>query len=187
MIGVYGLFFEFYNPGFGVPGVIGAICLILGLYALQQLPVNYAGLALIALGVAFMVAEAFVPSFGILGLGGVVAFVVGAVILIDTEVPGFGIPLALIVGLALVSALTMAAIAGLAMKARRRPVVSGEEELIGSEGTVLDCENGQCWARVHSERWKVASSETLTPGQHVRITGRRDLTLSVVPVTSKGA
>jgi len=90
MIGVYGLFFEFYNPGFGVPGVVGAICLLLGLYALQQLPVNYAGLALIVLGIAFMVAEAFVPSFGILGLGGIVAFVFGAVILIDMEVPGFG-------------------------------------------------------------------------------------------------
>jgi membrane-bound serine protease (ClpP class) len=186
MIGVYGLFFEFYNPGFGVPGVVGAICLLLGLYALQQLPVNYAGLALIVLGIAFMVAEAFVPSFGILGLGGIVAFVFGAVILIDTEVPGFGIPIGLIVGLAIISAVTIAAIAGFALKARHRPVVSGEEELMGSEGVVVNCENDQCWARVHSELWKVQGAEPLKPGQSVRVTGRKDLILSVSPVGPKG-
>ncbi|MGA7181056.1 MAG: nodulation protein NfeD [Thiobacillaceae bacterium] len=186
MIGVYGLLFEFFNPGFAVPGVIGAICLLLGLYALQQLPVNYAGLALIALGVAFMVAEAFVPSFGILGLGGVAAFVFGAVILLDTEVPGFGIPLALIASLGIVSALTIAGIAGLALRARNRPVVSGAEELVGSEGVVLNCENGQCWARVHSELWKVQSPDQLMPGSPIRVTGRKDLTLMVLPITTKG-
>lgn len=186
MIGVYGLFFEFYNPGFGVPGVVGAICLLLGLYALQQLPVNYAGLALIVLGIAFMVAEAFMPSFGILGLGGIAAFVFGAVILIDTDVPGFGIPIGLIVGLALISAVTIAAIVGFALKARRRPVVSGEEELIGSTGEVVNCENGQCWARVHSELWKVQAAEPLRPGQPVKVTGRKDLTLTVSLVGPKG-
>ncbi len=186
MIGIYGLFFEFYNPGFGVPGVVGAICLLLGLYALQQLPVNYAGLALIVLGIAFMVAEAFMPSFGILGLGGIAAFVFGAVILIDTDVPGFGIPIGLIVGLALISAVTIAAIVGFALKARRRPVVSGEEELIGSTGEVVNCENGQCWARVHSELWKVQAAEPLRPGQPVKVTGRKDLTLTVSLVGPKG-
>lgn len=186
MIGIYGLFFEFYNPGFGVPGVVGAICLLLGLYALQQLPVNYAGLALIVLGIGFMVAEAFVPSFGILGLGGIVAFVFGAVILIDTEVPGFGIPIGLIVGLAVVSAVTIAAIVGLALKARGRPIVSGGEELVGSEGLITNCDNGECWARVHSESWKVQSTEQLKPGLSVRVTGRKDLTLLVSPIPPKG-
>src|SRR5690606_13208878 len=100
MIGIYGLIFEFANPGTGAGGVIGGICLLLALYALQLLPVSYAGVALIMLGIAFMVAEAFMPSFGVFGLGGVVAFVTGAVILFDTEVPGYGIPLALIVTLA---------------------------------------------------------------------------------------
>ncbi|MGE5028209.1 MAG: NfeD family protein, partial [Betaproteobacteria bacterium] len=108
MIGVYGLFFEFSNPGFVAPGVVGAICLLLGLYALHLLPVNYAGLGLILLGIAFMVAEAFVPSFGALGLGGVTAFIIGAVILIDTDVPGFGIPVPLIVTLAAASAAAIA-------------------------------------------------------------------------------
>ncbi len=92
MIGIYGLIFELANPGMALPGVLGGICLLLGLYALQMLPVNYAGLALIALGLAFMVGEAFVASFGVLGIGGIVSFVVGALILIDTEVPGYGIP-----------------------------------------------------------------------------------------------
>ena len=105
MIGVYGLIFELANPGMALPGVLGGICLLLGLYALQLLPVSYAGMGLILLGLMFMVGEAFVPSFGILGIGGVVAFVIGALILVDTDVPGFGIPLALIVGIATVSAL----------------------------------------------------------------------------------
>ncbi|MDU2612433.1 MAG: nodulation protein NfeD, partial [Pseudomonas aeruginosa] len=104
MIGIYGLIFELANPGMALPGVLGGICLLLGLYALQMLPVNYAGLALIALGLAFMVGEAFVASFGVLGIGGIVSFVVGALILIDTEVPGYGIPPGLVVALALLSA-----------------------------------------------------------------------------------
>ena len=186
MIGVYGLFFEFYNPGFGVPGVVGAICLLLGLYALQQLPVNYAGLALIVLGIAFMVAEAFVPSFGILGLGGIVAFVFGAVILIDTEVPGFGIPIGLIVGIAIISAVLIAAIVGFALKARHRPVVSGAEELVGSRGEVVNCQNGECWARIHSELWKVQGTEPLKPGQPIRVMGRNGLVLTVSSHGVKG-
>lgn len=186
MIGIYGLLFEFYNPGLGVPGVVGAICLLLGLYALHLLPVNYAGLALILLGIAFMVAEIFAPSFGVLGLGGVAAFSMGAVILIDTEVPGFGIPLSLIVILGVVSALIIVAIGRLALKAHERPVVSGSEELIGSEGEVLTCPDGQCWARVHSELWQVRSAERLTPGLRVRVTGINGLILIVTPTAAKG-
>lgn len=186
MIGVYGLFFEFYNPGLAVPGVVGAICLLLGLYALQQLPVNYAGLALIVLGVAFMVAEAFVPSFGILGLGGIAAFVFGAVILIDTEAPGFGISISLIAGLAIISALIIAGIAAFALKARRRPVVSGEEELLGSRGEIVNCEEGECWARVHSELWRVRGTESFNPGQSVWVTGRNGLVLIVASGGPKG-
>ncbi|MGA9992651.1 MAG: nodulation protein NfeD [Thiobacillaceae bacterium] len=186
MIGIYGLFFEFFNPGMVAPGVIGAICLLLGLYALQQLPVNYAGLALILLGIGFMVAEAFAPSFGILGLGGVVGFVLGAVILIDTEVPGFGIPIALIIALAVISAFAIAAMAGLAIKARRRPVVSGGEQLIGSKGVVLSCAGDTCWARVRSELWQVRSSAQLATGLPITVTARDGLTLVVSPTASKG-
>ncbi|BBP04893.1 hypothetical protein TPL01_13040 [Sulfuriferula plumbiphila] len=186
MIGVYGLFFEFFNPGFVAPGVLGGICLLLALYAFQLLPVNYAGLTLILLGIAFMVAEAFAPSFGVLGIGGVAAFVIGAVILIDTELPGFGIPIGLIVAISAVSAVLIASLAGMALKVRRRTVVSGAEQLLGSVGEVVKCSEDICWARVHSELWQVKSTQVLIPGQHIRVTGREGLTLIVMPQFEKG-
>ena len=108
------------------------------MFAFQMLPVNYAGLALIVLGLAFMIAEVFFPSFGSLGIGGVIAFVVGAIFLIDTEVPGFGIPIPLIAGLALASAAFMILVGGMAAKARLRPVVTGREELLGAGGEVIE-------------------------------------------------
>lgn len=181
MIGIYGLFFEFSNPGFGVAGVLGGICLLLALYALQLLPVNYAGLALILLGIAFMVAEAFLPSFGVVGIGGIVAFVVGAVILIDTELPGYGIPIGLIVAIAVLSAVLIVAVAGMALKARRRAVVSGAEELIGGLAEVLEDTPAEGWARIHGENWWVVSKAPLRRGQKVRVLARTGLVLEVAP------
>lgn len=187
MIGVYGLFFELANPGAVVPGVIGAISLLLALYALQMLPVNYAGLALILLGLAFMVAEAFVPSFGVLGLGGIVAFAIGAVVLIDTDVPGFGVSPYLIGTLAVISAVTLVAIGGLAAKAYRRPVVIGGKQLVGSVGRVISCAEGECWAEVRGEIWRVRSTTQLTPGLQVTVTDEEGLILTVVaPMAVKG-
>jgi membrane-bound serine protease (ClpP class) len=181
LVGVYGLFFEFSNPGFVLPGVAGAISLLLALFAFQLLPVNYAGLGLIVLGIAFMVAEAFVPSFGALGIGGVVAFVIGSVMLIDTDVPGYGIPWPVIVPVALTSALFLFLVVGMALKARRRPVVSGSEELIGSIGEVLDSFEHEGWAHLHGETWKVRSPRPLARGQKVRVLRRDGLTLEVTP------
>lgn len=185
MIGVYGLFFEFSNPGFVAPGVIGAICLLLALYGLQLLPVNYAGLALILLGIGLLVAEAFIPSFGTLGIGGIAAFVIGAVILIDTDIPGFGIPLALIVGVAVVSAAFIFAVSALALKAGRRPVVSGREALIGSRGDILEALDTEGWARVQGERWHVKSDVPLAAGQRVRVVGMEGLLLTVTPESTE--
>lgn len=182
MIGIYGLIFEFANPGTGAGGVIGGICLLLALYALQLLPVSYAGVALIMLGIAFMVAEAFMPSFGVFGLGGVVAFVAGAVILFDTEVPGYGIPLALIVTLALVSALLLFAIVAMALKARRRRLVSGDSQLIGCLTPIIALQQddaGSGWVQLQGERWQVRSSTPLHEGQQVRVIARRGLQLDV--------
>jgi membrane-bound serine protease (ClpP class) len=179
MVGVYGLFFEFTSPGFGVPGVLGAICLLLALYALQLLPVNYAGLALILLGVTFMVAEAFFPGYGVLGIGGVIAFVVGGIILIDTELPGFGIPLGLIVAIATTSALLLGLVGGMALKARRRRLVSGDEALVGSVGEMLEDAATEGWARVHGESWRVQSASPLRHGQKVRVVARNGLVLRV--------
>jgi len=182
MIGIYGLIFEFANPGTGAGGVIGGICLLLALYALQLLPVSYAGVALIMLGIAFMVAEAFMPSFGVFGLGGVVAFVTGAVILFDTEAPGYGIPLALIVTLALVSALLLFAIVAMALKARRQRLVSGDSQLVGCLTPIIALQQddtGSGWVQLQGERWQVRSSTPLHEGQQVRVIARRGLQLDV--------
>jgi membrane-bound serine protease (ClpP class) len=181
LIGVYGLWFEFSNPGFMFPGVMGAICLLLALFAFQLLPVNYAGLALIVLGLGFMIAEAFLPSFGSLGIGGVIAFVAGAVLLIDSDVPGFGIPLWLIAGLAASSVAFVLLVGGLAARARTRPVVTGREELVGAGGEVLQVGEGEAWVRVHGETWRVRSRGPLAPGSRVRVTGVDGLVLEVTP------
>jgi len=185
-IGIYGLVFEFMNPGFVAPGVVGAICLLLALYALQLLPVNYAGLALALLGLMLMVAEAFLPSFGVIGFGGIVAFVAGALMLVDTDVPGFGIPPALIATLGLASALLLIGSARLALASRRRPPASGATTLIGATARVeritQDGGSRAAWVRIEGELWQAASGLPLSQSQTVRVVGRRGLTLDVVPV-----
>ncbi len=183
LLGIYAIIFEFSNPGLVLPGVAGAISILIALYGLHLLPVNYAGLALIILGIGFMVAEAFLPAYGSLGIGGVIAFVVGSVILID--VPGFGVPYALIGGFAVASLAFLLFVAAVLLKARRRPVVSGAEELVGASGEVLGDFQGEGWARVHSETWRVRSSTALRNGERVRVARIDGLTLDVVP--DKGA
>ncbi|MGH8681540.1 MAG: NfeD family protein [Burkholderiales bacterium] len=187
MLGIYGIWFEFSNPGFVFPGVIGAICLLLAMFAFQMLPVNYTGLALIVLGVGFMIAEVFFPSFGSLGIGGLVAFVVGAIFLMDTEIPGYGIPLPLIAGIAVATAAFMILVGGMAAKARTRPVITGREELLGSGGEVIEAAGDEVWARVHGETWRVRSREPLAPGSRVRVTGVDGLVLDVTPESPKAS
>ncbi len=179
LVGIYGLIFEGYNPGAIVPGVVGAICLLVAAYALQLLPVNYAGLALIALGVVLMVAELFAPSFGALGIGGVIAFVIGSVILIDTDVPGFSISLSLIFSMALAGGLLVFAILAVAVKARRAPVVTGREEMIGGIGEARTdiADTGSVW--VHSELWNARAASPLQAGDKVRVMDMDGLTLVV--------
>ncbi len=180
-LGVYGLMFEFMSPGAVAPGVIGALCLLLGLYGLHLLPVNYAGLAFILLGIAFMIGEAFLPSFGVLGLGGVVAFVAGALMLIDTDLPDYGVPLGLVAVVAIVSAVLIGATASVALKTRRRAVAGGPDDIIGSLGEVLeDSGGGEGWANVRGETWRVASAMPLRRGQLVRVAGQRGALLDVV-------
>jgi len=181
LLGIYALIFEFMNPGLVLPGVVGAICLLLALYAFHLLPVNYAGLALIALGIAFMVAEAFLPSFGALGVGGLVAFVIGSVILIDDEatLPGFEIPYALIAGVTVASAAFLFFVLGMAMRNRKRPVVSGREYLIGAGGVALEDFEREGWARVQGETWRVRSGAPVREGQRLRVTSMDGLLLTV--------
>ena len=182
LLGLYALVFEFTNPGLILPGVVGAICVLIAMYAFQMLPVNYAGLALILLGIAFMVAEAFLPSFGALGVGGLAALVIGSVILFDDEAaPGFEVPYALVGGVAVASGVFLLGLVGMVVRARRRPVVSGREDMIGAGGLVLEPADGGAWARVRGENWRVRSAAPLAPGARVRVTGMQGLTLEVMP------
>jgi membrane-bound serine protease (ClpP class) len=182
LVGVYALIFEFMSPGMILPGVVGAIALLLALYALHLLPVNYAGLALMLLGIAFMIAEVFLPSFGAIGVGGIVAFVLGSLLLIeDTELPGFEIPYALIAGVAAASAGFLILIVGMLVKSRRRAVVSGREQMLGASAEALADFDLEGWARVHGEQWKVRSSRPVRRGQKLRVTGMQGLVLSVEP------
>lgn len=181
LLGVYGLIFEFANPGMLLPGVVGGICLLLGLFAMQALPISYAGLALMVLGIVLMVSEAFVPSFGALGLGGIAAFILGSVMLIDTDVPGYGLPWMLIVPVAVTSALFSFFVASMALRARQRPVVTGAEEMIGATGVTLEEIEHEGWARVHGEQWRVRSTVPLPRGSAIRVRARHGLILDVEP------
>jgi membrane-bound serine protease (ClpP class) len=187
LVGIYGLLFEFLSPGFVAPGVIGAISLLLGLLALQMLPVSFAGLALMALGVALLVAEHYAPGFGILGGGGLVAFAAGSMMLIDTETPGYGVPLSVVAAAtAAIGALLLVTLT-LALRSRRLPVVSGREHLMGAGGEIIDQAGGAYYARVFGERWQVRSAAPLAIGVRIRVIAIEGLVLVVEPLQTEGA
>ncbi|NOH68184.1 NfeD family protein [Vibrio rotiferianus] len=182
LIGIYGLLLEFYNPGIGLPGVLGGICLLLAMYALQMMPVNYAGLGLILLGIALMIAEAFSPSFGVLGLGGVVAFVLGSVFLMDSELPGFQIALPLIFGIAIFSVALIIITVGLLLRIRNRKATTGLEAYPGKLAIVSDdFIDGTGRVQLEGALWKAKASEQLKQGDQVTIINVEGLTLTVKP------
>ena len=180
LLGIYALIFEFTNPGLVLPGVVGAICVLLAMYAFHLLPVNYAGLLLIVLGIAFMVAEAFLPAFGSLGIGGLIALVLGSIILIDADaVPsGFDIPYSLIGGVAAASAAFVFLVVGMAVRNRRRPVLTGREQMIGASAEALEDFEQEGWARVHGESWRVRSNVPVRRGERLRVTAIEGLILT---------
>lgn len=182
LVGIYGLIYELANPGAIMPGVIGAIALVTALFAFQALPVNYAGLTLLVLGMAFMVLEAFVPSFGALGIGGAIAFVIGSVILYRDETGQIGVAIPLIATFALLSVALFAGVVGYALKSRRRPVVSGREEMLHAVGVAEEDFDTIGRIRVHSESWNASTSATLRKGQRVRVTEMDGLRLTVEPL-----
>jgi membrane-bound serine protease (ClpP class) len=161
MVGIYGLLFEFMNPGSVVPGTVGGISLLVGLYALAALPVDLAGGALILLGMALLVAEAFAPSFGMLGIGGIAAFVLGAAILIDTDVPAFQISWSTIAALAVAGAALVLIAARLGIRSQRMRVETGEQAMIGARGKVLDWDGTAGHVFVRSERWSASGPQGL--------------------------
>jgi membrane-bound serine protease (ClpP class) len=181
MIGLYGLMYEGWNPGAIVPGVVGVICLLLAAYALQIIPVNYAGLALIVVGLALMTAEAFAPSFGALGLGGVAAFVFGAIMMFDSDIPGFGISIAFVSLLGVLAALAIAWLVRYVLKLRKRGAVSGKSSIVGGIGTAMEdfTGNGRVW--LEGEAWAAYSEAPLTKNQDVVVTSMEGLTLYVRP------
>lgn len=180
MVGIYGLIFEFLTPGTLVPGTIGGICLLLGLYALALLPVSFAGLGLIILGVGLTVAEAHSPSFGALGVGGGTALVLGATILFDTDIPGLKVSWPVLGAIAVACLALSLFIARLAFISRRHDVVTGSEQMIGISGKVDSWTGISGYVIAHGERWKAVSTEPLAAGDRVKVTGRDGLTLEVV-------
>jgi membrane-bound serine protease (ClpP class) len=179
LLGIYGLILEFYNPGAIFPGVLGGICLLLALYALQVLPVSFVGLGLILLGVILMIAEAMVPSFGVLGFGGVISFVIGSIVLMDTSAPGFQLALPIIAAVTVVSAGVLIFVVGMAIRARRQRVVTGEEAMIGETAVALKDFDAEGIVRVSGELWKAHSAAPVRAGEQLRVTSVKGLRLEV--------
>ncbi|WP_191118090.1 NfeD family protein [Vibrio campbellii] len=182
LIGIYGLLLEFYNPGIGLPGVLGGICLLLAMYALQMMPVNYVGLGLLLLGIALMIAEAFNPSFGILGLGGVVAFVLGSIFLMDSDIPSFQIALPLIFGIAIFSVGLIVITVGLLLKIRSKKATTGLENFPGKLAVVSDdFVDGTGRVQLDGALWQAKAEQKLKQGDHVTVVKIKGLTLTVKP------
>lgn len=184
LAGIFGIGLEALHPGAIFPGVAGGICLLIGLYALQLLPVNYAGLALMALGIGLLVAEAVNPSIGLFGLGGVISFVVGSVMLMNTGVPGFAVNVGVIAAIALSAAVLMGLIVWLVFRSRRSRVVTGDEGMLMDIGELLEplSAGGESWIMLRGERWRVHSATALPAHAKVRVTHRDGLLLQVEPV-----
>jgi membrane-bound serine protease (ClpP class) len=180
LAGIYGLLLEGYNPGAILPGVVGAVSLLLALYAFQVLSVNYAGLALLALGVALIIGEAFAPSF-VLGSGGVIAFVIGSILLFDEGVPGFQIARGLIGGIALGAGLLMLLMATVFMRARKKPVTTGVEQLLHETAIALNDFDTSGLVDIHSETWRAVTRVPIKKGQRLRVLRVEGLTLEVAP------
>jgi membrane-bound serine protease (ClpP class) len=178
MVGIYGLIFEFSSPGAIAPGVVGTICLLLGLYALNMLPINYAGLALMLLGITFLVVETFNPTV-VLGLGGVAAFLLGAAMLFRIEAPGYQLSwTVVIIAMAMIVSLTVFVLGSL-WRARGNPARVGGQAMRGLPAEVLDWSGSEGHVFTHGERWQAHGVEALTPGEMVEVAGINDLTLVV--------
>lgn len=176
---IYGLFFEFSNPGAVIPGVIGVIALLMALYAFQLMPVNYTGLLLVVVGIGFMITEFYVSSFGVIGIGGVVAFAIGSVMLFDIRDANYQIAWSLIGAMSIISAVFFFILLNLAIRSHKKAVITGKEGLIGAEGVVLSVMNEQVVVQVFGEIWEAHSSQMLNEGDKVRVVGSDGLRLKV--------
>ena len=182
---LYGLFFEFSNPGLILPGVAGVIALLLALYAFQLMPINYVGLALIVIGVGFMVLELYVTSYGAIGIGGIIAFIVGSIMLYDSNDPTFRVTSTLIFAMSTITAAFFFLIIYMVIRSHKKIVITGQEALIGSEGTVIETGEGKITIRLMGEIWSAESNSMLAPGQHVKVVKSEGLTLTVKPINKE--
>ena len=181
LIGVYGLIFEFLNPGAVAPGLIGSISLLVALYALNLMPINYAGAGLVLLGIGLMVAEAHIGSFGVIGIGGVIAFVIGAIMMFPSGAPGFALSLSVVAAATLITAALFLLVLTMLLRSRRRPVVTGKEGLLGAEGETVAWDGGEGRVRVHGEIWRARAGQPLQAGERIRVVEREGLVLVVEP------
>jgi membrane-bound serine protease (ClpP class) len=181
LIGVYGLIFEFLNPGAVAPGLIGSISLLVALYALNLLPINYAGAALVLLGIGLMVAEAHIGSFGVIGVGGIVAFVIGAIMMFPSGAPGFTLSLSVVGAATVATAALFLLVLTMLLRSRRRPVVTGKEGLLGAEGETVAWDGDEGRVRVNGEIWRARAHRPLQPGARIKVINREGLVLVVEP------
>jgi len=188
LLGIYGILFELYNPGAIFPGVIGAVCLILAFYSLQALPINYAGLALIVLGIILLLLEIKIVSNGLLTIGGAISLLLGSIMLINSPFELMQISLTVIITAVALTVLFFLFAIGMALKAQRRKPATGKEALVGERGIALTkfkpASNG--WAtgqvRVHGEIWKAISQDAINPNEEIVVRGVEGLTLKVEKV-----
>ncbi len=169
MIAMSGIAFELYNPGAVLPGVIGGICLVMALYSMQTLPVNYAGVLLIIFAVILFLLEIKIASYGILTIGGIISFVMGSLMLIETDISFLQISWKVIAGATMTITLFFVLAIGLVYKAHRRRPTTGKEGLVGEEGVALTDLNPDGSVEVHGEIWNASAEEPITKGQAVKV------------------
>jgi membrane-bound serine protease (ClpP class) len=179
LIGIYGIVLEFFSPGAVAPGLIGAISLLVSLYALAFIPINYAGAALVLIGIALMIAEVHIGTFGALGVGGIAAFVIGALMMFPERVPGFSLSAAVVIGAAIASAALILLVLVALLRSRNRPVVTGDEALIGAEGEAVTWQDSEGRVRVQGEIWLARATAPLAAGTRVKVVSRDGLVLFV--------
>jgi membrane-bound serine protease (ClpP class) len=181
LLGAYGLIFELMNPGTVLPGTVGAISLLTALFAFNMLPVDYAGAGLVLLGIALLVAEAFIGAFGALGAGGIIAFLFGSIMMFHTNAPGFGLSLSVVLGATVVSASCLLLGLTLLLHSRRRPVITGGEAMIGADGETVAWNGATGTVRVNGEIWQAHCQEPLQPGTRIKVVDRKGLLVTVKP------
>ncbi len=179
LIGIYGIVLEFFSPGAVAPGLIGAISLLVSLYALAFIPINYAGAALVLIGIGLMIAEVHIGTFGALGVGGIAAFVIGALMMFPERVPGFALSTAVVIGAAIASAALILLVLAALLRSRKRPVVTGGEALIGAEGEAVAWQQSEGRVRVQGEIWLARATAPLAAGTRVKVVSRDGLVLFV--------